>query len=160
MLTLASIIKKLSSDLSNFHFDVVYINKANIKQQYLIEIMSLSNVTWHSDISEEMLLALYRQADCFLIPLLDCTANNAILEAVACGIPIVATDLPAIKTYLDDSMSVLCRSVDEFCDALQMLRQSRSLIKKMSANARRLAVENFDWFKVAAKTYDLFKSLS
>jgi glycosyltransferase involved in cell wall biosynthesis len=161
MATLAAVVKKLSASSVNIEFDIVYIDKADVGQQYLIEIMALPNVNWYANVSELELLSLYQHADCCLIPLEDCTANNAILEAMACGLPIVSTDLPAIKTYLDNSMSILARecNVNDFCDALLTLYQNRELRKSMAQNAREKAIKNFGWNKIADQTLNLFKSL-
>ena len=44
-----------------------------------------SNVRLHSGISEDELIRLYREADALLVPVVDSTANNTVLEALACG---------------------------------------------------------------------------
>lgn len=161
MATLAAVVKKLSTSLLSFHFDIVYLPKEEIGQPYLIDLMALPCVEWHSNITEHQLLYLYQQADCLLIPLEDCTANNAILEAMACGLPIVSTDLPAIKTYVDDSMAILGRkeNADDLCDALILLHNEETKRTAMAANARAKAVNEFNWDIIVAKTIGLFKSL-
>lgn len=159
--TLAVVIKKLSAAPTNFYFDLVYFDKTKVWQPSLNEIMALPNVKWHADINEEKLLSLYQQADCCLLPLEDCTANNAVLEAMACGLPVISTDLPAIKTYLDNSMSVLGRkaNADDLCDALIMLYNDDNKKNSMAVNSRNKAVKQFDWNIIAHKTAELFKSL-
>jgi glycosyltransferase involved in cell wall biosynthesis len=161
MKTLAGVIKNLSRSSVNFSFDIVYFEKALVTETYLMEIMNLPNVNWHSNIGEHELLSLYQQADCCLIPLLDCTANNAILEAMACGLPIVSTNLPAIKTYVDDSFSVLGRksNVDDLCDALLELHKNVAKRKLMAINARNKAVNELSWDIVANRTAGLFRSI-
>lgn len=161
MVTLAKVIKKLSATSMAFQFDVVYLPQKDVYEQCLIEIMSLPNVKWHSDISENELLSLYQQASCCLLPLEDCTANNAILEAMSCGLPIVSTDLPAIKTYLDDSMSILGRkgNADDLCEALIMLYNDEGKTNAMAVNSRNKALKCFDWNIIASQTATLFKTI-
>ncbi len=161
METLAKVIKHLSTLSINIQFDIVYINKENVWQQYLIEIMSLPNVNWYAGINDQELLALYQKADCCLIPLEDCTANNAILEAMACGLPVISTKLPSIETYVDETMAMLGRkgNADDLCDALLMLYNNEELKNNMSVNARKKAVTYFDWNMIAMKTLNLFKLL-
>lgn len=57
--------------------------------------------------SEEDLLVAYRQADLLALPLKDCTANNSILEAMACGLSVVTTDIGGIRDYVDDTCALL-----------------------------------------------------
>jgi glycosyltransferase involved in cell wall biosynthesis len=161
METLAEVIKKLSKSSVSFHFDIVYFDKVLVTESYLKDIMNLPNVTWHANVSEHGLLSLYQQADCCLIPLLDCTANNAILEAIACGVPVVSTDLPSIRTYLDDSISILGRksNADDLCEALLLLHHDEDKRNSMAINARNKAVNQFSWDIIADKTAELFRSI-
>jgi glycosyltransferase involved in cell wall biosynthesis len=160
METLAAVIKKLSSQ--PIRFNIVYTAKSEVHDAYLKEIMALPNVHWYSNIEIDHLLELYQQADCLLLPLLDCTANNAVLEAMASGLPIVSTNLPAIHTYVDPSMSLLGNkgNADELCEAILTLFKNEQLRKTMAAAARDKALTKFDWGKIAGDTLALFKSLN
>jgi glycosyltransferase involved in cell wall biosynthesis len=60
------------------------------------------NVHTHRGIDDDTLAELYRNADVLLLPLTDSTANNALLEGMASGLPLVATDLPAVRAYLPE----------------------------------------------------------
>ncbi|WP_333835363.1 glycosyltransferase family 4 protein, partial [Rubrimonas sp.] len=65
-------------------------------------VSELSNVRVHSGLSDEALAALYRQADILFLPLTESTANNALLEGMASGLPIVSTDLAGVRAYVGD----------------------------------------------------------
>ena len=159
METLAAVIAKLSASSNEFTFDVVYLERSLIWQSCLQEIMNYNNVNWHHSLTDDELLKLYQQADCLLLPLDDCTANNAILEGLACGLPVVSTDLPAIKTYLNETVSILGRkgNAGDLCEALIYLCENETKKNGMAENARKRAVQLFDWNEIAGITADMFR---
>ena len=64
------------------------------------------NLTILSGIAEEELRRLYRTAALHVMPLHDCTANNAVLEGMACGLPMIASDVGAIRDYTSQQATV------------------------------------------------------
>ncbi|MDB5086961.1 MAG: hypothetical protein JWR09_955 [Mucilaginibacter sp.] len=159
--TLVKMIKKMSQSEINIRFDIVYSDKSEVTGTPLNDIKDLAVVNWHTDISEAELLLLYQAADCCVIPLLDCTANNAILESLACGLPVIATDLPSVRTYLDKSAAILTRkgNPDDLCQAIELLYTDKKLRIDMGVHARQMAAEKFDWNVIAAQTAQLFLNL-
>jgi glycosyltransferase involved in cell wall biosynthesis len=57
----------------------------------------------HNGISDEALRSLYRVATVGVLPLIDGVANNALLEMLACGVPIVTTRVGAVPQYCEGS---------------------------------------------------------
>jgi glycosyltransferase involved in cell wall biosynthesis len=109
-------------------------------------LSGLSNVHIHRNVADAALAQLYRNADALLLPLIDSTANNALLEGMASGLPVVATDLTAIRAYLPCGGGLLVpdNSVDGFVTALQSLQQDRSL-RYATGRLARARAEELAW---------------
>lgn len=118
----------------------------------------VGNFTVLSDISENELLDLYRRATLLIQPLLDCTANNVMLESMSCGLPMVVTDVGAVHDYVDEDF---VRFVPAF-DAEAMLASITCLLnqpekrRRMSTSARSRASE-FDWNLIAQQMRALYE---
>jgi glycosyltransferase involved in cell wall biosynthesis len=120
-----------------------------------------TGITVHSGISDEELRTKYRQATVLIQPLIDCTANNSALEAMACGLPVVATDVGGIRDYLTDECAVFCTKgdADEMADAVLTLFQDEGKRIHMGTSARIRAEEKFAWPIVAKQMVDVYRKL-
>ncbi len=65
----------------------------------LASVRVLPQARWHDRIGDEPLRRLYQDSVCHLTPFLDCTANNALVESLACGLPVVTTDRGGVRDY-------------------------------------------------------------
>ena len=110
----------------------------------------LPNVQFLSGVSDPVLLEAYQTASMLVMPLKDCTANNTILEALACALPIITTDIGGIHDYVTPDCSILAplRDVDAMVDAVLQLSDDVSRQRAMSQAARRRAMD-FDWLQIA-----------
>jgi glycosyltransferase involved in cell wall biosynthesis len=116
----------------------------------------LDNVHIYRGIDDGALADLYRTADVLLLPLTDSTANNALLEGMASGLAIVATDLPAVRAYLPKGgMLVPNNSLEGFVTALQSLRHDLPARRAMGRSARARA-EELAWPRVVREFEALY----
>lgn len=111
-----------------------------------------ANVHFHSDITEDELIGLYCSADALFLPLIDATANNAILEGLSCGTPVITTRVGSIGDYVDESCGWLlpAGNVDAAFDCLSFIAANRPFASSRRVPARRKA-EEFAWPKVASQ---------
>jgi glycosyltransferase involved in cell wall biosynthesis len=120
----------------------------------------LPNVTIHRSVSDERLLCLYQDADALLLPLTNATANNSLLEGLACGLPVVSTRLASVQAYVDDGAAYL---VDEN-DTRALVQAVRDLQKDAVrraalSRAARARAETLAWPSVAGELQEIYDTL-
>jgi glycosyltransferase involved in cell wall biosynthesis len=117
----------------------------------------VGNLTVLSRISEEELREFYQKATLFLQPLQETTANNAVLEAIACGLPTVVTDVGAIRDYVheDSTQFVPPFDSDAMLDVILDLVNDRERRRRMAAAARKCALM-FEWRVVAQQMNSVY----
>lgn len=115
------------------------------------------NVEVVSGLSDAELLKAYQDADCLLMTAEAATANNAILEGIACGLPVVTQQVGGIPEYVNKDCAFLCEAGDSdaLVNALERLQADLDLCTRMGQAARARALE-LDWVHVAAKTQAVY----
>ena len=87
-------------------------------------------------------------ADCFVLPTLAEGCCNAVIEAMACGLPIISSNLPFNWDVLDDTNSIMINpnSIEEIANAIHTLRDNPELRVKLAegaaSRATALTIEN------------------
>jgi len=88
-------------------------------------------------ISHDLLPDYLNCADIFVLPTLNEGSSNAIIEAMACGLPIVSSDLPFNYDILNKFNSILINpeSITDIADAIMYLKNNSQKRKELSTNA-------------------------
>lgn len=76
-------------------------------------------------------------ADVFVLPTLAEGSPNAIMEAMACGLPIVSSDIPPLREMVDSQMGMLVnpRDKESIASAIKKIINDQSLRRSMSQQA-------------------------
>jgi len=121
---------------------------------------AIPGVTAHSGISDEELRDLYRASDLLVLPLVQAAASNTLLEAMGCGLPVVASDVGGVREYLSSGTGRLVPPFrpDLMLEAIVELAAAPAERGAMSAAARRRALE-CQWNDAAAALSRVYESL-
>lgn len=85
--------------------------------------------------------------------------GNALVEAMAAGVPVVATPVGGIVDFIQDGVTGLfCRPHDpsSVAAAIERLVHDEGLRQQLSAQARRLVRERYDWSLIARQMDQVF----
>lgn len=119
-------------------------------------------VRYIDGISDAELVQLYHRSSIAAIPVKAATANNALLEAMSCGLPVIATDTGGLPEYLGDEAGILVppRESEPLADAILRLLDDRELAVRMGKAGRKRAVETFDYAVVAAEMLRFYEDVA
>jgi glycosyltransferase involved in cell wall biosynthesis len=114
-----------------------------------------------SGLSDSELRGAYDRAQLTFLPLGGAAANNAILESLAMGVPIVTTDLSATRFYVGAEAGWYIANSDiEGCVAsLTRLINDPAQQQVMAIEARARAEAEFGWNRVADSYRALYRLL-
>lgn len=102
------------------------------------------------------------QTDIFCLPSYREGVPNALIEACACGLPIVTTDVPGCRDVVTDGVNGLLvpvRNAPALAEALETLLTSPELRQRMGRAGRETALNKFSTTKVNAETLSVYKLL-
>ena len=118
------------------------------------------HVTWQQRVDEPEYLRLLQQSHALVLPLLRSTTNTAVLEAMACGLPVV-TNAGGIEDYLDPDSSLVYSAGDTegMAAGLRQLQGDAGAWKAMSQAARRRAL-TFSWEATARRMTALYEEVA
>lgn len=145
----------------NVHLTVVGGGPLQNRLKTLVAVEKLEAcVEFTGRIEQENLPSIYRQNDIFVSATLQEGMSNAMLEAMACGLPIVTTACEGIEELIADNGIVVGQpNAQAIADAVKLIADDESLYNKMCAQARSRA-EQFNWKIVADQYLQLYFNIN
>jgi len=107
-------------------------------------------VRFSGNLPHRRLPELLNGAGLFVLPSLYEGQPKTLLEAMACGLPVIGADVPGIKDILRHrETGFLCgTSPEDIRKAIKDVIGDKDLCKRMGRNAREFVVENFEFKRV------------
>jgi len=113
-------------------------------------------------IPHEDLKKLYVASDIYVLPSLEDPSPTSLLEPLACGKPLVGTNVSGIVTMIKEGWNGF---LVEPANEKQLAEKTKYLIdhpekwEEMGKNSRKLAEEEFDWGKIVEKHLEVYEEV-
>jgi glycosyltransferase involved in cell wall biosynthesis len=135
-------------------------DRSDADEQAPRALVKRERVHWHRGIDDTTLRGLYQHATVLLLPLHASTANNAVLEALACGLPVVSNHTTGILDYTSGDCAVLTDRSDAcaMADVVLQLAGDPARRREMSSAARSLVEQRLRWSVVARQVMALYQA--
>lgn len=123
------------------------------------------NITFHGWLQQEEINIFLRNAWSLVLPSLFECGGAVILEAMASGTTVIATEWGGPADYLDNETGVLVKPssknalVSGITEAMVHLIERPELVKIRGLNARKKVEHLYDWEKKADEVYKVYLSL-
>lgn len=124
------------------------------------ELGPVEGIDYSGHLDDAGLLAAYQGSTLLVLPLLEGGSSNALNEALATGLPVVATDVPNLVDYVGEGAVVLTPRGDAeaMADACAALMDDPARRSAASEAARRHA-SSLDWSEIRTALLDHYDAL-
>jgi len=134
----------------------LFVKMYNLSRQLRLE----KNTVFKGCVPYSEISRLIGNASIYVLPSLKEGMPYALLEAMACGKPVVGSDIPGINdviTHGENGILVPPRNPEALADAIMLLLEDKSLRRKLGQNARQLMVEKYSWNTISEKIEKVYK---
>jgi len=148
--------------LKNDKFKLVIVGEGNQKEELekMVENLKISNrVEFLGRVEHSKLPEVYRWAGVFVLPSLNEGMSNTMLEALASGLPLIATDTGGTRELINDGENgfiIKMKDSDDIKEKIEKLMNNRELQIAMGINSRKRA-EELSWKNVAENYLNEYK---
>jgi glycosyltransferase involved in cell wall biosynthesis len=154
------VIKILSKEYPEMEFSLL-VPKKQREVEGLRELQEHPKVQWLEGLSDRGLLRLYQSSYLLLLPLNIAGANNAIVESLACGLPVVTTDVGGVRDYGGGSIYPIVKNNDDkaMIKIIKRYIHDKRYYYRISNACRKFAKKDLSWELAAKKHIEAYKQL-
>lgn len=127
----------------------------------LIEKFNLKkNVIIKENISNENMPEVYQKSDIFVLPSLNEGVPKTLLEAMACGKPVVISEFPHLADMIKNAGLMFPKGdVHALAANIKILIEDKELAQKLGNNGRNKILKDHSWENTVLKTIELYEEV-
>ncbi len=103
----------------------------------------------------------YQEADIFVLTSNSENLPNVLLESMAMGVPVIATQIGGIPELIinrETGLLISANNVEEIANAIKLLMNDKALYEKLSLNGKMQVSKNFDFRKSIDKIINIYRT--
>ncbi len=139
-----TMLRALSRVTRPVHMIIAGVGRQKEQLQSLATSLKLTNITWIGEVQKQMIIDLYQLSDAFVIMSPVETQSIVALQAISCGLPLIAARAGALPELVDGSNGVLVDTFDvlSLAAVLDRLSQDGILRKSMGGRSREISLRH------------------
>jgi glycosyltransferase involved in cell wall biosynthesis len=153
-----------ASELKNKNWVLKIIGSGNLQETYQkkSEALGFSNkVKFLGKVDETTLIKSYQESDIFILPSINKheAFGLVLTEAMACGVPVIASELPGVRSVFRNGLDGLTAKVNDSQDLASKIDELIGDERKrlaMGKSARAYALKKYSWEAVSNKLKSVF----
>ena len=154
------LIESISLCKSKVILDIVGDGDLLEETKRLVKQKNLKNVIFHGKKTGKSLIKIYQNSDIFISATDLESFGLTYLEAMASGLPIITTNLPAIRNVVKNNYNGLLTepTPKSFANAIEKLIKNTKLRKKLAENGVK-EVKKYSWDKIVKQTEEVYREV-
>jgi glycosyltransferase involved in cell wall biosynthesis len=164
------VIRSLAFLPESIKFRIYGIGPEEFKLRQLAEELGVSSrVEWKGYVNHKELPSALAECDVFIRPSRSEGMGNSFIEAMAAGLPVIATQEGGIADFLFDAKrnpdkettgwAVDKDSPEQIAEAVKYILNNPEQVTRVTATAKKLVRDNYDWNSIAEKMKILLNRL-
>ena len=157
----------VNAKISNSRLLIIGEGRYKKELQGIADDLHADNIEFLGGMNQKDLADYYNLADVFVLPSVTSRIGTegqglVLLEAMACGTPVIGTETGGIKFMIrdnDNGLLVKERNEDELGTAILKMLSDGKLRKKLSKNGIIFVKKNYSWEIVAEKFDEVYRKL-
>jgi len=150
---------RITGEYPMYHKGWKYFVQATLRLRADSTIHVFSLLSSYNQLPHKQMPNYYNNIDCLVLPSIGEGCSNTVVEALACGVPVLLTETGFHGEMLTDGINCLFikRDIDDIITKINMLKDSRELRATLSIQGRAFAEKYHDVTEIASKYDEVFK---